>query len=47
VRVARHTATVMELVRTLSEALPGRAVEIEGVPAYGELVGKGVGAYLG
>jgi len=47
VRVARHTATVMELVRTLSEASPGRAVEIEGVPAYGELVGKGVGAYLG
>jgi hypothetical protein len=47
VRVARHTATVMELVRTWSEASPGRAVEIEGVPAYGELVGKGVGAYLG
>jgi hypothetical protein len=46
VRVARHTATVMELVRTLSETLPERAVVIEGVPAYEEVVTKGVGAYL-
>jgi hypothetical protein len=46
VRVARHTATVMELVRTLSETLPERAVAVEGVPAYADVVTKGVGAYL-
>jgi hypothetical protein len=46
VRVARHTATVMELVRTLSETLPERAVVVEGVPAYADVVANGLGAYL-
>ena len=43
VRVARHT--VMELVRTLSESPPERAVVVEGVPAYADGVAKGVGAF--
>jgi hypothetical protein len=36
----------MELVRTLSETLPERAVVVEGVPAYADVVANGVGAYL-
>ena len=46
VRVARHTATVMELLRTLSEKTPDRTVEVDAVPSYEEIVKKGVGAYL-
>ncbi len=46
VRVARHTATVAELMRTLSEAKPDRAITLEAVPSYEEVVKNGVGAYL-
>lgn len=46
VRVARHLATVRELVATLALIAPERPVEFDGVPAYGELVNTGLGAWL-
>jgi hypothetical protein len=46
VRVARHVTTVNELLRTLSEKAPERAIELEGVPAYDDMVKKGIGGYL-
>jgi hypothetical protein len=46
VRVARHLATVIALTATLNLVIPDRAVELDGVPAYAEVVAGGVGRYL-
>jgi hypothetical protein len=46
VRVARHSATIMELVRTFSEITPDRTIELKGVPSYDDMVKQGVGSYL-
>lgn len=46
VRVARHTATINEILRTFSEMVPERAIELEGVPSYDDIVKRGVGSYL-
>ena len=44
--MARHLATVRELVATLALIAPDRPVEFDGDPAYGELVNTGLGAWL-
>lgn len=46
VRTARHVAMVLELSKALSETHPQSAVVITGVPGYGEIARKGVGAFL-
>jgi hypothetical protein len=46
VRVARHVATVNELIRTFSEITPDRGIELDGVPAYDDMVKQGIGTYL-
>ena len=45
-RVARHLATVTRFVEDFSMLEPGRAVVIEGLPSYRELVDGGVGRFL-
>ena len=46
VRVARHVATIDELIRDFSEKVPDRALALSGLPAYDDMVKKGVGNYL-
>ncbi len=46
VRVARHLATVRELVATLALVEPDHAVELEDVPSYAEVVEGGIGRWL-
>jgi hypothetical protein len=46
VRVARHVATVNELIRTFSEITPDRGIELDGVPSYADMVKQGIGTYL-
>lgn len=45
-RVARHVAAIQVLIRDAFEKDPGQAVVITGLPSYGEIVRKGVGAFL-
>jgi predicted deacylase len=45
-RVARHVAATMVLVRDAFEKEPRQTVVITGVPSYGEIVRKGIGAFL-
>ncbi len=45
-RVARHVTATQVLIRDAFEKDPRQAVEITGVPSYGEIVRKGVGAFL-
>ena len=46
VRVARHTATIKELIRTFAEIAPDRAIELNGIPGYDEMVKQSIGSYL-
>ena len=46
VRVARHTAAIVELLRTFSETAPGRAIDVEGIPSYEDMVKRGIGSFL-
>ncbi|MFH1176151.1 MAG: succinylglutamate desuccinylase/aspartoacylase family protein [Acidobacteriota bacterium] len=46
VRVARHLATIAELVAGIADGRADRAVELAGVPAYEEMVAQGLGAFL-
>ena len=45
-RVARHVTTVRMLAENLEFVRDGKAVSIEGLPAYEELSEQGVGAFL-
>ncbi len=45
-RVARHLAAISEFAFALSLEDPARAVELADVPEYGELLEKGIGAFL-
>ncbi|MDR7867975.1 MAG: succinylglutamate desuccinylase/aspartoacylase family protein [Sporomusaceae bacterium] len=45
-RVARHVAATMVLIRDSFEKDPRQAVVITGVPSFREIVTKGVGAFL-
>jgi hypothetical protein len=46
VRVARHVAGVRALASALAEVWPAQAIRLSGVPAYGAIVERGVGAFL-
>ncbi len=46
VRVGRHTASVKALAEALSDLEPDRAIVINGIPSYQEIVDNGVGHYL-
>ncbi|MBN2266096.1 MAG: succinylglutamate desuccinylase, partial [Candidatus Aminicenantes bacterium] len=46
IRVGRHTSTVLQILEIWSGDHPERAVVIEGVPRYTEVVEKGTGAFL-
>lgn len=45
-RVARQLATIEELLAAYNEAHPDRAVELEGLPTYEEVLERGIGAFL-
>ncbi len=45
-RVARHVTAVNVLVRDAFEKTPQQAVILTGIPSYGEITKKGVGAFL-
>jgi hypothetical protein len=45
-RVARHLAMLTEFFAAGAEFSPDRAVTVEGLPSYDELVSKGLGPYL-
>jgi hypothetical protein len=46
IRVARHLAGIMEFSKNLGDFLPGRSLEIKGIPEYQEFAGKGIEAFL-
>jgi len=46
VRVARHLAGVIALASGLGDVLPGRRVQITGIPAYADVVSRGIGVLL-
>ncbi len=45
-RVARHVATFDEFLTTWNMFNPEKLIEVEGIPGYEELLGKGLGAFL-
>lgn len=45
-RVARHLATVRELVATLALVAPDQAVDLQGVPTYPDVMEAGLGRWL-
>jgi hypothetical protein len=45
-RVGRHVATIMALATAWSDMNPDRAIVIEGMPTYEDLLKNGVGRYL-
>jgi hypothetical protein len=45
-RVARHLATVTDVVEAYNELHPKAQIVIDGIPSYGDLIKNGVGAYL-
>jgi predicted deacylase len=46
VRVGRHTAAILRILEVWSGDKPDRAVVIEKLPGYDEVIAKGVGAFL-
>jgi predicted deacylase len=46
VRVGRHTSAILRILEVWSADRPDRAVVIEGLPGYDEVIAKGVGAFL-
>lgn len=45
-RVARHLAAVKEVIEAYNELNPDKAVVIENIPAYRQVIDKGLGAFL-
>jgi len=45
-RVARHLAGLTALAAALGDLYPDKALSIRGVPEYGSIVARGLGAYL-
>jgi hypothetical protein len=45
-RVGRHLAALDLLFKNLGEVLPGKAVEVTGIPSFAQTMKNGVGAYL-
>jgi hypothetical protein len=46
VRVGRHTSAILQILETWSEDKPDRAIVLEGIPRYEEVIAKGIGAFL-
>lgn len=46
VRVGRHTSAILRILEVWSSDRSERAVVIEGLPGYDEVIAKGVGAFL-
>jgi len=46
VRVGRHCSTILQLLETWSQEKPDRAVVLQGIPRYKDVVQKGIGEYL-
>lgn len=46
VRVGRHVSTVLESIKNFSDMHPDRAVQVEGVPRYKEIISKGLGTFF-
>jgi hypothetical protein len=46
VRVARHLAGVVALASGLGDISAARRVQINGIPAYADIVSRGIGALL-
>ena len=44
-RVGQHCSVMLEIIRQFSKKIPERAIEIQNVPRYAELVKNGVGHY--
>lgn len=45
-RVGHHTSTVLQIMQSWNEFHPEKELVCEGVPKYGDLISKGVGAFL-
>ena len=45
-RVARHVTTLTTLLQVHNMLHPDRAILVEGVPAYAEIIEKGAGAFF-
>ena len=46
IRVGRHTSAILQILETWSGDKPEKAIVIEGVPRYEEVIAKGIGAFL-
>ncbi len=46
VRVGRHCSTILQILETWSQEKPDRAVVLQGIPRYKDVVQKGIGEYL-
>lgn len=45
-RVGRHVSTVLEAIKNFSDLHPDKAVVVEGVPRYKEIIKKGLGTFF-
>ena len=45
-RVARHLATIKEIINAYNELHPDAPIEVEGIPAYKDVIARGLGAFL-
>src|SRR5262249_2801124 len=45
-RVARHLATIEEVLNAYNELNPDTAIEVENIPPYNQVIARGLGAYL-
>jgi hypothetical protein len=46
VRVARHLAGILALAGGLGDVLPGKRIDITGIPRYADVVSRGIGVLL-
>ena len=46
VRVGRHVSTLLTVLDVFSQADPAKAVAVQGVPRYKDVVDRGIGAFL-
>jgi len=45
-RVARHLAAIEEVINAYNELNPEAPIVVENIPAYNDVVARGLGAYL-
>jgi len=44
--VARHLAAIEEVLSAYNELNPQAPIVVEGIPAYNEVIARGLGAFL-